>query len=185
MTQLHHEKEMQLVGLLSDKTEKEEGRSEANDKLSCDHEEQENLKKSCNNSVFFSKPNSIPSEGAYGRWFESVGGWIKLLLKTEQCRLETKKIMKAMKLEPQQFREKAVLLTPFTKRKLRLRVEKPALDLTAPKWQRQHSSPGLTLEPGLCLPYFKEDTETLERSPNKTNVMVKHLETKSCEEGTK
>lgn len=90
MMQLHHEKEMQLVGLLSVKTEKEEGRSEANDKLSCDHEEQENLKKSCNDSVFFSKPNSIPSEGVYGRWFDSGGGWIKLLLKTEQCRLETK-----------------------------------------------------------------------------------------------
>lgn len=90
MMQLHHEKEMQLVGLLSVKTEKEEGRSKANDKLSCDHEEQENLKKSCNDSVFFSKPNSIPSEGAYGRWFDSGGGWIKLLLKTEQCRLETK-----------------------------------------------------------------------------------------------
>lgn len=39
-----HEKEMQHVGLLSVKTEKEEGRSEANDKLSCDHEEQ-NLRK--------------------------------------------------------------------------------------------------------------------------------------------
>lgn len=85
---LHHEKEMQHVGLLSVKTEKEEGRSEANDKLSCDHEEQENLKKSCNDSVFFSKPNSLPSEGAYDHWFESVGGWIKL--KTEECRLETK-----------------------------------------------------------------------------------------------
>ena len=68
--------------------QRKEGRSEANDKLSCDHEEQENLKKSCNDSVFFSKPNSLPSEGAYGHWFESVGGWIKL--KTEECRLETK-----------------------------------------------------------------------------------------------
>lgn len=88
---LHHEKEMQLVGLLSVKTEKVEGRSEANEKLSCDHEEQEDLKKSCNDSIFFSKPNSIPSEAAYGCWSESVGGWIKLLLKTEECRFETKK----------------------------------------------------------------------------------------------
>ena len=71
MMPLHHEKEMQLVGLLSVKTEKVEGRSEAKEKLSCDHEEQEHLKKSCNDSIFFSKPNSIPSEAAYGYWSES------------------------------------------------------------------------------------------------------------------
>lgn len=59
-----------------------------------------------------------------------------------------------MKLEPQQFREKAVLLTPFTKRKLRLRVEKPALDLMASNWQRQHSSPGRTLSFLLCSSAF-------------------------------
>ena len=71
MMPLHHEKEMQLVGLLSVKTEQVEGRSEANEKLRCDQEEQEHLKKSCNDSIFFSKPNSIPSEAAYGYWSES------------------------------------------------------------------------------------------------------------------
>lgn len=51
------------------------------------------------------------------------------------------KTIKAMKLEPQQFREKAVLLTPLQKKTKAQSGETCALDLTASEWQRPAFKP--------------------------------------------
>lgn len=120
MMGLCQEKEMELIGMLPVKAEPEEQRSEANDKMSCEHEEvsKETKRPWKKAGKILSSQSQLLSleKRAHDHWLRVWEAERNLpLSRWEVADLRQRITKKAMKLEPPQLREKAILLTPFYK----------------------------------------------------------------------